>query len=166
MPVNVEPRDLSADLADLNSVLIVTCPVCPPMCVAMQQETPFIEFFKQGTHTPAFDDYIRSIRDPLDAVGVRTGVYTVHAPTPMMCLWTERQRNRLRKRAQDFDAVVVLACDSGVVTISNTLEGCECKVIPGMDTSGLINATTAIRFPLTVSMTPNQENSATTGHPG
>ena len=29
MPVNLTPRDVSADLADFKSVLIASCPVCP-----------------------------------------------------------------------------------------------------------------------------------------
>ncbi|MDJ0926601.1 MAG: hypothetical protein QNJ73_03035 [Gammaproteobacteria bacterium] len=48
MPVYVEPRDLTAELAEFNSVLIVCGPVCPPMCLSMQQEPPFIDFVRSG----------------------------------------------------------------------------------------------------------------------
>ena len=51
MPVHLEPLDVSADLENFRSVSIVSCPVCPPMCVAMQQKSPFSEFFKRGLKT-------------------------------------------------------------------------------------------------------------------
>ncbi len=155
MPVQVEPRDVSSELEGVSSVLIVSCPVCPPMCLSMQKESPFIDFFKRGIKTGAFEDHIKSLREPLERRGVRTGVYSVHTPTPMMCLWTEGQRRRFLKRARDFEAVVVLGCDSGVVTANAVLEDTDCRVVQGMETHGLVNATTQIRFPLKVTMRAN-----------
>lgn len=152
MPVNLTPRDVSADLAGFSSVLIASCPVCPPMCLAMQKKEPFIEFFKHGTKTAAFEDYIKSIRDSLTQRGVRTGVFSIHTPTPMMCLWTKRQRERLLKRARDYEAVLILACDSGTESAKDALKDTDCQVIQSLDMDGVINATTSIRFPLTVVM--------------
>ena len=162
MPVNVIPRDVSSDLAGFNSVLIASCPVCPPMCLAMQQKEPFIEFFKHGIKTAAFEDYIQSVRDTLAQRGVRTGVFSIHTPTPMMCLWTERQRKRLRKRAKGYDAVMILACDSGTESVKDALRDTDCQIIQSMDMEGVINAKTSIRFPLTVVMEHQDEP----GHAG
>ena len=158
MPVNLTPRDVSEDLWGCNSVLIADCPVCPPMCLAMQKEEPFIEFFKHGTKTGAFEDHIRSIRDTLTLRGARTDVFSIHTPTPMMCLWTKRQRKRLLKRAQDYEATLVLACDSGAVSAKDALKDTDCKVVQAMEMNGVINATTTIRFPLTVRMEPHTES--------
>jgi len=158
MPVNLTPRDVSADLADFNSVLIASCPVCPPMCLAMQKKAPFIELFKHGFKTAAFEDYIRSIRASLKSRGARTDVISLHTPTPMMCLWTERQRKRLLKRAKDFEAVLVLACDSGVESVKDALEDTDCQIVQALNMDGVINATTTIRFPLTVRMEPHPES--------
>lgn len=157
MPVNLEPRDVSADLADFSSVLIVSCPVCPPMCLAMQQNSPFIEFFKTGLKTRAFEDYMQSIREPLDQRGVRTGVYAIHTPTPMMCLWTEGQRRRLLRRASDYEAVLVLGCDSATTTVKDALQGTDSRVIQGMEMGEIINATAKIRFPLRVDLEMRRE---------
>lgn len=152
MPVHLEPRNVSADLGNFDSVLIVSCPVCPPMCLAMQQDSPFIEFFKRGLKTKAFEDYIQSIRKPLEQRGVRTGAYAIHIPTPMMCLWTEWQRNRLLKRAKDYEAVLVLGCDSATYTAQEVLKDTDCQVIQGMDMIGTINASLQFRFPLTFNL--------------
>ena len=157
MPINLTPRDVSRQLADVNSVLIASCPVCPPMCLAMQKKAPFIELFKHGVKTAAFEDHIESVRKPLTERGVRTAEFSIHTPTPMMCLWTEGQRKRLLKRARDYDATLVLACDSGTASAKDALKDTDCRVVQGMDMNGVINATTTIRFPLTIRMEPHAE---------
>ena len=157
MPVNLIPKDVSSDLAGLSSVLIASCPVCPPMCFAMEKQEPFIEFFKHGLKTAAFEDHIQSIRDSLSQRGVRTGVFSIHTPTPMMCLWTERQRKRLRKRAEDYEAVLILACDSGTQSARDALRDTDCRVIQSLDMDGVINAKTSIHFPLTIVMERHNE---------
>ena len=160
MPVNLTPRDVSSELAGFNSVLIASCPVCPPMCLAMQEQEPFIEFFKHGTKTAAFEDHIQSIRDSLTQRGVRTGVFCIHTPTPMMCLWTKRQRARLQKRAKHYEAVLIMACDSGTESAKDALKDTDCHIVQALDMDGVINATTSIRFPLTVVMERHDEPGA------
>ena len=157
MPVNLTPRDVSADLGEFDSVLIASCPVCPPMCLSMQKKEPFIEFFKHGIKTSAFEVYIQSTRDSLEERGVRTGVFSIHTPTPMMCLWTKGQRARLLKQANDYEAVLILACDSGTESAKDALKDTNCQVIQALDMDGVINATTSIHFPLTVVMERHHE---------
>ncbi|HSS66050.1 MAG TPA: hypothetical protein VLS27_16610 [Gammaproteobacteria bacterium] len=152
MPVHLLPREVSADLEGFRSVLVVSCPVCPPMCLAMERKSPFIELFKRGLRTGAFEDYIQSIREPLEKRGVRTGVYSIYTPCPMMCLWTTSQQNRLRKRAGNYEAVLVLGCDSATYTAQRALESTDCQVIQGMRMMGAANATVKVRFPLTVDL--------------
>jgi hypothetical protein len=128
------------------------------MCLAMQKDSPFIEFFKRGLKTGAFEDYIQSLREPLEERGVRTDAMSMHTPTPMMCLWTNSQRGRLLKRARDYEAVVVLGCDSGTVTANDALKDTDCRVIQGMEMNGIINATAKFRLPMTVSFQPHFES--------
>ena len=155
MPVHLEPLNVTANLEKFRSILIVSCPVCPPMCVAMQQNAPFIEFFKTGLKTGAFEDLIQSIREPLEQHNISTGVYSIHIPTPMMCLWTDWQRNRFLKRAKDYEAALVLGCDSATYTVQQVLKDTECQVIPGMKMIGITNATLKFRFPLTIELQMN-----------
>ena len=103
MPIHLEPIDVSAELEGVGSVLIVACPICPPMSLAMQKESPLIEFFKRGIKTRAFEDFIREIREPLERRGVRTGVFTTYLPCPTMCLWTKGQRRRFLARAKNYE---------------------------------------------------------------
>lgn len=150
MPIFLEPRDAIDDLKDFQSVLIVSCPICPPMCVSIQQKRPFLEPLKHGVKTPAFEDFIASIREALAGHGVRTDAFTMRLPVPMMCLWSERQRARLLKRARDFEAVLVLGCDSATYTAVEALRETDCKVFQGMRVKTITNATMSLRAPATV----------------
>ena len=149
MPISLKPTDISNDLEKVSSVLVVTCPVCPCFSLAMQKDSPWIEFFKHGLKTGALEDHIKEIRDPLEERGIQTGAFTMRLPLPMMCLWTKGQRKRLLKRAKDFNAVVVLGCDSAAFTAQQVLKNTDCRVITGMRTVGITNATVTHRIPLT-----------------
>ena len=152
MPIHLEPLNVSAELEDFDSVLIVSCPICPPMSLAMKEGSPFIELFKRGFKTGAFEDYIQAIREPLEQRGVRTGVYSVLLPCPTMCTWTAGQRKRFLRRAKDYEAVLVLGCDSATRTVEDALNGTGCRVIEAMQATGIANATASFRFPLTIGL--------------
>ena len=152
MPIRLQPRDVTADLQGFNSVLIISCPVCPAASLAIDKRKPLFEFFKNGLKTQAFEDYITSIRAPLDQRGIRTDAFTMRVPHPLMCLWTEGQRRRLLKRAKDFEAVLVLGCYSAAHTAREALKGTDCKVFQGMQETGLANATIKLRYPMTVEL--------------
>lgn len=155
MPIRLEPRDVTADLESFKSVLIVSCPICPVVSLAMINKRPLIEFFKTGFKTAAFEDYVTSIREPLEQRGIRTDTFTMRLPHPLMCLWTDRQRGRLLKRARDFEAVLVLGCHSATHTARVTLEDTDCRVFQGMRELGLANATIKVRYPMTVELDPH-----------
>jgi hypothetical protein len=148
----MEPLDVSADLEKCKSVLIVSCPICPPVSLATQTKSPFIELFKRGLKTEAFEDYIKGIREPLEQRGVRTDVCSMYAPCPMMCLWTKGQRNRFLERAKDYEAVVVLGCDSATCTAKDALKTTGCRVIQALRATGFTSATVMFRLPMTVDL--------------
>ena len=149
MPINLEPIDVSGDLDNVDSVLLVLCPVCPQFSLEMQKGSPWSELFRYGLKTGALEDDIKEMREPLAKWGVRTSGCTTRLPLPTMCLWTKGQRRRLLKYAKDYEAVVVLGCDSAAFTAEQVLKKTECKVIRGMRTVGITNATVTHRFPLT-----------------
>ena len=152
MPLHLEPLDVSGDLKNVSSVMIVSCPVCPPISLAIQKDMPFIEVFKCGLKSGAFEEHINEIRETLERSGVRTGVYSIYTPLPTMCLWTRGQRNRLLKRAKDYEVVVVLGCDSATHTVQQALKDTDCQVIQGMHMTGITNATVKFQFPMTVTL--------------
>ncbi len=166
MPIYLEPKDVTTDLKDFHSVLIVSCPICPPMSMAMQTKKPFIDFLKHGIKTKAFEDYIKSVRKPLEENGVHTDVYTTRAPSPMMCLWTEKQRGKLLKRVRDHDAVLVVGCKSAIQVVKDVLKDTNCQVFPAMQMKAIANATMKFEFPMKIKfdMLPLKKKRRTSQH--
>ena len=152
MPINLEPKDVSADLSSITSALIVYCPVCPQISLAMQTDSPWIELLKSGLRTGALDEHIKGIRDSLEQRGVRSDVFTMRLPLPTMCLWTQGQRSRLLKRAKEYDAVLVLGCDSARYTAQQALRSTGCRVVQAMKMIGITNATVRYQFPMTLEL--------------
>ncbi|MBT8099811.1 MAG: hypothetical protein KJO82_08675 [Gammaproteobacteria bacterium] len=152
MPLHLDTVDVSAELKNVDSVLIVSCPVCPPVSLATETDSPFIEFFRHGIKTGAYEDHVHDIRESLEQLGATTGVFTSYAPCPATCLWTKGQRNRLLKRARDYEAALVMGCESARQTVADTLEGTDCRVVPGMQLTGITNAILKFGFPLTVKL--------------
>ena len=150
MPLHLEPLDLYDKLQRYSSVLLVSCPVCPPVSLATDKGMPFMEFFKHGIKTPAYEDYLDEVRERLEQDGVETGVFTSYLPCAATCLWTAGQRNRLLKRADDFDAAIVMGCESARHPVEETLKDTNCDVLVAMQLVGVTNANLKIEFPLTI----------------
>lgn len=150
MPLHLEPLDLLERLQSYSSVLIVSCPVCPPASLASDNDTPLIEFFKHGIKTPAYEECLEKLRESLEHDGIETGVFTSYLPCPTTCMWTAGQRSRLQKRAREYDAALVMGCASAQCTVEETLKETNCDSILGMRLAGIINARLKFGFPLNV----------------
>jgi hypothetical protein len=152
MPLHLEPLDLFETLKSYNSVLLVSCPVCPPASLAGDDNSPFKEFLKHGIKTPAFENYLNELRTSLENEGIRTGVFTSYLPCPTTCLWTAGQRKRLLKRAREYDAALVMGCTSAQCTVEETLNDTDCEAILGMRLVGITNARLKFQFPLNIGL--------------
>lgn len=150
MPLHLEPLDFWADLQDAHAVLIVACPICPPVSLATADNSAFIDLFEGGFKTPAFENHIREIRKILGQRGIRSDVFSLRAPCPAMCLWTKGQRKRLRKHARKYDAAVVLGCESARLSAEQALENDHCRVVSGMRMTGITNATVSLQSPFRI----------------
>ena len=152
MPLHLESLDLSATLKSYKSVLIVSCPVCPPTSLAGDDGSPFIEFFKHGIKTPAYEKHLNELRASLENEGIRTGVFTSYIPCPTTCLWTAGQRKRLLERANGYDAALVMGCTSAQCTVEETLKDTNCDAVLGMRLVGITNARLKFQFPLNIGL--------------
>jgi len=66
-------------------------------------------------------------------------------------MWTAGRREKLRKRASQHDAVIVLGCESATETVRDAVQAADCKVIEGMKVSGIMNAQLKFDLPGDVS---------------
>jgi hypothetical protein len=158
MPIYLEPvKDLSP-LYSFKSVLIAPCPVCPAVSMAIQQSKPYMEFMHSFLKTGVFEEYLTAMKGKLAAHGVNTGVFTSYLPLVLMCLWSEGQRQRLSKRAQQYDAVVVVACDAAAFNVSNALKSIDRPVFQAMQVKGIVTAVPVFDSPFTLRLkTPSQK---------
>jgi hypothetical protein len=152
MPIYLRDLDVLPETAGLNSALIVPCNMCPAVTVAVREQKPFIKLFSNFLKSVPFEEHVKALQSKLRDQGVATKVFK----SPLyhqwfLCMWTSGRRKKLQKYAQQYDAVIVLGCDSAVATVRDLLESTDCKVIRGMEIAGIMNAKPSFKLPCTIS---------------
>ena len=152
MPIHFNDRDVVSEVAGLNSALIVPCYMCPAVTVSVREKKPFIQFFKNFLKSAPYEEYITTLQSRLEEHGVKTKVFK-SAPSHewFMCMWTSGKRKKLQKYAEQYDAVIVLGCDSAAETVREALKSTDCKLIEGMEVAGIMNAQIRFHLPGNVS---------------
>ena len=72
MPFYLKESDVLAHVARLRSVLIVPCRFCPAASLAVREEKPYIELFRRGLRTGAYESFIQALKQRLDDVEIQT----------------------------------------------------------------------------------------------
>jgi hypothetical protein len=147
MPIHFEDRDVTSEAAGLRSALIVPCNLCPAVTVATRQNRPFMRLFRSPTKSAPFEEYLEAIQSRLGEIGVKSKVFRSNIYHQwFMCMWTARRRKKLAREATDYDAVIVLGCDSATETVREVVP-LDVKVIEGMKTTGIMNGRMSFRLP-------------------
>ena len=141
MPIHFEDLDVVSEMAGLSSALIVPCNMCPAVTVSVREKKPFLQLFKSLLKSAPFEQHIRTLQSRLREKGVNTKVFK----SPLyhqwfMCMWTAGRRRKLQKQARQYEAVIVLGCDSATETVRDVVKSTDCRVIEGMETTGIMNA--------------------------
>jgi len=147
MPIHFNDRDVISEVEGLSSALIVPCYMCPAVTVSVREKRPFIQLFRNFLKSAPFDQYIKTLQSRIKEHGVKSKVLkSLPSHEWFMCMWTSGKRKKLQKVAEEYDAVIVLGCDSAAATVREAVESTGCKVIEGMEVAGIMNA--QIRFHL------------------
>ena len=168
MPIHFNDRDILPEVDGIDSALIVPCYMCPAVTISVREKKPFIRLFRSFLKSAPFDKYLNEMQSRLSELGVKTKVFkSFPSHEWFMCMWTSGKRKRLRKYAEQFDAVIVLGCESATATVREAVESTACKVIEGMEVAGIMNAQLRFRLPGNVSfdncrIVPIARNSADT----
>lgn len=148
MPIHFNDLDVVSETAGLSSALIVPCYMCPAVTVAVREEKPFIRLFRNFLKSYPFKKYLLSLQSKLEKNGVRADIFeSVPYHQWFMCMWTMRKRKKLENRVHQYDAVIVLGCESAAETVRAVTQSTRCKVIEGMETAGIMNAQLRFDFP-------------------
>jgi hypothetical protein len=152
MPIHLDELDVVSEVEGLDSALIVACNMCAGASLAMKENKPFLQFFRSLLKSPPLERYVRRLRLQLSEKGVKTKWFRGGIIQQFfLCLWTSRQRNKLRKIAQKNEAVIVLGCDSAIKTVCDSIKGTDCNVIKGMEVAGILNTKPKFHLPCNIS---------------
>ena len=152
MPIHLEELDLVSEVEGVRSVLVVACNMCAGASLAMSENKPFLQFFKSLLKSPPLERYIGRLKSQFLEKGVKATKFKGGVIQQFfLCLWTSRQRNKLREYARQYDAVIVLGCDSAITTVCDSVKGIDCQVVRGMKVAGVMNTKTRFHLPCDIS---------------
>ena len=152
MPIYLKDVDVISEVAKFQSVLIVVCRFCPAASLAVRNDKPYIEFFRKLLKTEPYEELIDNMQSRLKKEGLKTSVFKGNLLNYLICMWTSGWRKKLIKRASQFEAVVVMGCESAYESVQEILKSTNCQVFQGMESEGVLNAIPKIRLPLNLSL--------------
>ena len=80
MPLHFNDLDVVSEVAGLSSALIVPCYMCPAVTVAVREEKPFIQFFRNFLKSAPFEQHLKALQPRLGEEGVDTKVFKSYFP--------------------------------------------------------------------------------------
>jgi hypothetical protein len=152
MPLYLKEVDVVPEVAKFQSALIVPCRFCPALSLALRTDQPYIELFRRFLKTEPYEKHIDNTKSRLEKEGLKTSVVKSNLFNFIICMWTERRRQKLLEQACQYEAVVVLGCEGAYENVCNILKPTDCQVFPGMESEGVLSAVPKIRWPFTVSL--------------
>ena len=152
MPLHFDDLDVISETDGIRSALIVPCNMCPAVTVADREKKPFMQLFKSLLKSGPFDKYLMELQHRLTEKGVNTKIFRSYLYHQwFMCMWTSGRQKRLGKQAKQYEAIIVLGCDSATETVRNAVGSHNCKVIEGMELVGIMNAKLKFQLPCNIS---------------
>jgi hypothetical protein len=152
MPIYLEDVDVVPEVAKFQSALIVICRFCPAASLAVRNDKPFIAFFRRLLKTEPYEELIDNVQSRLKKEGLKTSVFKGNLLNYLICLWTSGWRKKLIKRAGQFEAVVVMGCESAYDSVQEILKSTNCQVFQGMESEGVLNAIPKVHLPFNISL--------------
>jgi hypothetical protein len=93
------------------------------------------------------------VKRRLEGEGIRTEVFDSKMPHHYVaCMWTSKRRQKLAKRAAEFDGVVVLGCDATTETVREAVKPADFQIIQGMEMEGIMNILPTVSLPFNISI--------------
>lgn len=156
MPVYLNTVSDFSELENFESVLIIPCRFCPAASMAVRNNTPYFEFFKNFLATEAYERYLKEIQSNLVNKGLKCDVFHSYLPHQfVVCMWSTRRRKKLLQHASEYDALVVIGCEAAVDTIHDSVKSASCKVFQGMRTEGIMSIKPVFQIPCNISLELN-----------
>jgi hypothetical protein len=153
MPFILNAIDDTSAYEQFKSVLIVPCRFCPAASSAVKNNKPYIELFRRFLKTGSYERFIKNLKARLERKEIRTDVFRsklIHQF--VLCMWTSRRRAALKKRARNYDALIVLGCEAAVQTVRDAVSPNTCEVLQGVETEGIMSIQPRLDFPFNLTL--------------
>jgi hypothetical protein len=150
MPIYLKEVDVADDVAKFQSALIVICRFCPAASLAVRNDKPFLKLFRSLLKTQPYEELVGNLQSHLKEEGLKTSVFKGNLLNYLICLWTSGWRKKLIKRASEFEAVIVMGCESAYESVKDILKSADCQVFQGMESEGVLNAIPKVNLPLNI----------------
>ena len=152
MPIYLKDVDVVPEVAKFQSALIVLCRFFPAASLAVRNDKPFIEFFRRLLKTEPYEELVDNMQSRLQKEGLTTSVFKGNLLNYLICLWTSGGRKKLIERAGQFEAVIVMGCESAYESVQEILKSTNCQVFQGMESEGVLNAIPKVHLPFNISL--------------
>lgn len=153
MPMYVVKEEISSQLDNVSSALIVPCRFCPAASAAVASQEPYIEMHRRLLRTAPYERQLDLLERSLEERGIRVDVFESRLPHQyVLCMWTARRRRRLLERARRCDVVIVMGCEAATASVRVCLAEAGCRVIAGMRSEGLMSIKPRFSLPATVQL--------------
>ena len=140
MPFILKAIEDTTAYEQFDSVLIVPCRFCPAASAAVKNDEPYFELFRRFLKTGSYEQFIMNLKSRLERKGIRTDVFkSKWLHQFVLCMWTSRRREALKRRAEKFEALVVLGCEAAVQTVRDAVKPVQCEVLQGVETEGIMS---------------------------
>lgn len=153
MPFILNAIDDSTAYEQYKSVLIIPCRFCPAASAAVKSDEPYIEIFRRFLKTGSYERFIRNLKSKLEKKGIKVGVFKsrwIHQF--VLCMWTSKRRAALKKRAKDYEALIVLGCEAAVQTVRDSIKPETCEVLQGVKTEGIMSIRPRFSLPCNITL--------------
>lgn len=155
MPFILDAIEDTTPYEQFESVLIVPCRFCPAASAAVMSNEPYLEPFRRLLKTGSYERFIKGLKSELERRGVRTGIFkSMWLHQFVLCMWTSRRREALKRRAEDYDALIVLGCEAAVQTVRDSMKPNACEVLQGVKTEGIMSVKPRLNLPCNLSLAP------------
>jgi len=153
MPFHFKQIDNISEYTQFKSVLIIPCRFCPAASSSINNNEPYFEFFRKFLKTESYDRYIKKLKSQLEEAGIKTDIFKskiIHQF--VLCMWTSKRRQKLLKRAKDYESLIVLGCEAAVNTVRDAVQSASCKVFQGLETEGIMSIQPRFHLPANISL--------------
>ena len=153
MPFHFKPIENISDFTKYKSVLIIPCRFCPAASASITTNEPYFEFFRKFLKTDSYERQIKTLKSRLVDAGIKTGIFKsnfIHQF--VLCMWGKKRRQKLLKRAKEYEALIVLGCEAAVNTVRDAVQSASCKVFQGLETEGVMSIQPRVHLPANISL--------------